>query len=1388
MGIVEILSKILAGGFVGYITNDIAIKMLFEEYFKTRIGDKTYSLGGLIVKKRLEFQASISDLVESKVIHDKALADEINKPIFSEALETLLQSLLQHTLPESFDEKQTWGEIPAVENLVQQLRTSLATNLQPLQKQVLPAILAQLRPSGLLTAEQMKPVANKLLKALAEALEKDFPTAVLSQILTHFSERNLGEILPPALQTELFNLIDRLTPNIPQWLQHQLSTEMEELLQKGWEILRVEDFLENLVTHFVAQPLANLLQAQDRELFLENLKDKIQNIFQTDVREDIVETLLKYLFQVLQEDSTPLYNLLSPKMYEALVAFLAEKLPPLLKGLQTWIGNKKYELDAMIQTAFQENAGIVVQVLATLFVGNVGKAVGIDEKIIDRIEELDVNELAQELTERLETFLKENTVGELLKKIPLNKVIEAVSPLISENLQRAIPNLKLDNFAQWLERPINQFFPAKEISETLLARLRGVFMKRVQSDFLYTDKLASFLQVQFREGLETLLKSPLTNILTPEGRIDTVVETIKTFLINKLTPSSETGGLGDWIARVLHEYLQKIGALQLSEAQQARVGERLVQVLLDFLQREYDKLKTQSIRGSLQTWLGEKGWEAELATRLKNYLITNLPDLTKGRVKALVASSLSKQDDNKLRDMVYKAMGEELAPLNWFGAGLGIITGAFLLGLPTVTNMWLWLSIVALAYGITGWGTNWIAVKMLFKPYNAIKIPFLRRNLPFTPGVIAKNKFRFANSMGRFIGDRLLDKELLRKNFADNRDNLQEAVTELIQKNDYSVLGDTLKKNQSTWAQTISSMILTHLQENAPKIGSLLAELVCKTTPTQIVAKEIPKWKTQLEAYFTQDSFLHWVTDNLLEQLDKYIAQKETLADLMPTPWLENLPVYVLQVLYKIVEDLPAYLQKTDWLRVFALQKLTPQVEEWLKRNLDEILTKEQEENLKDKVYEFLKKQLQSENVKGQVFKFLDERLKGEFSANRNINEVMGGRFMDLIQNNLNQWLTRGVDTLLDWLKENRESVINDIYDNIAKQYAGAWLVKTSIVKTSQALIDDGIPTFFESELHSLKIAVEEQMHKLGNTPFNLLTNQLLHADNLQARVQAMSENQVLFRKIQQLANLLLEERLFKIPLGQLLPVSPMAVLQHLETLLLPETVLLQEHLLERLQAKEELEKWLQSIAPVASELLKKIFLSVKPQMISRALQEDKVFIFHLLKSSLTPTLSTGANKNTLLSSLSLFLETHIFSQPLETWFEEAVLAENMSKMLADLLANPNLQMLLKFQIGALIEKQLGGASGQVSSETKAFLLEKLGDALFDALEQNIDTLLQSIDFKDIVVREIDKMHASELEGLFYGFAGPYFRFIIGYGFIFGIIFGFVVDFALLGIGKLLGI
>lgn len=58
---------------------------------------------------------------------------------------------------------------------------------------------------------------------------------------------------------------------------------------------------------------------------------------------------------------------------------------------------------------------------------------------------------------------------------------------------------------------------------------------------------------------------------------------------------------------------------------------------------------------------------------------------------------------------------------------------------------------------IIGYCTNYIAVKMLFHPYKEVKL--LGRTLPFTPGVIPKNKPRLARAIAHAVSDVLLTKE-----------------------------------------------------------------------------------------------------------------------------------------------------------------------------------------------------------------------------------------------------------------------------------------------------------------------------------------------------------------------------------------------------------------------------------------------------------------------------------------------------------------------------------------------------------------------------------------------------------------------------------------------------
>lgn len=61
---------------------------------------------------------------------------------------------------------------------------------------------------------------------------------------------------------------------------------------------------------------------------------------------------------------------------------------------------------------------------------------------------------------------------------------------------------------------------------------------------------------------------------------------------------------------------------------------------------------------------------------------------------------------------------------------------------------------------VIGGITNSIAIKMLFRPLNPVKIGHF--TLPFTPGVIPKEKVRIASKVGEVISQELLNEEVLR--------------------------------------------------------------------------------------------------------------------------------------------------------------------------------------------------------------------------------------------------------------------------------------------------------------------------------------------------------------------------------------------------------------------------------------------------------------------------------------------------------------------------------------------------------------------------------------------------------------------------------------------------
>lgn len=128
--------------------------------------------------------------------------------------------------------------------------------------------------------------------------------------------------------------------------------------------------------------------------------------------------------------------------------------------------------------------------------------------------------------------------------------------------------------------------------------------------------------------------------------------------------------------------------------------------------------------------------------------------------------------------------------------------------------------IAPLLGGVIGYITNDIAIRMLFRPHTAKYVFGI--HIPFTPGIIPKEKGRIAEAVGGVISENLMNKEVLEKYLLseDMIEKVRSAVEEFIatqQRNNETVsqfLGHYLSKEEiDTISQNINQSITKQTYE-----------------------------------------------------------------------------------------------------------------------------------------------------------------------------------------------------------------------------------------------------------------------------------------------------------------------------------------------------------------------------------------------------------------------------------------------------------------------------------------------------------------------------------------------------------------------------------------------
>ena len=263
--------------------------------------------------------------------------------------------------------------------------------------------------------------------------------------------------------------------------------------------------------------------------------------------------------------------------------------------------------------------------------------------------------------------------------------------------------------------------------------------------------------------------------------------------------------------------------------------------------------------------------------------------------------------------------------------------------------MWKYIA-TPLIGAVIGYVTNWIAVKMLFRPRKEIRV--FGKRLPFTPGVIPRGQGRLARAVGNVVETQLLTPEYLGEKLLskESEEEFKSHVQSWI---------DSQKASEDTLYSSISNIVeedrLNNFIASAEEsLSDFLSEKIIAMEPGKLIVDKVMqeaqnKLSESMFGMMLGGSFLEKIAGQVQDGIDTYIQEnareyvgkavvkesKELQEKPMPevTAFLEEKGIYdpeFLCGLYKkVIEDnLPALLSSLKLSLVVEERINAMQVEE----------------------------------------------------------------------------------------------------------------------------------------------------------------------------------------------------------------------------------------------------------------------------------------------------------------------------------------------------------------------------------------------------------------------------------------------------------------------------
>ncbi len=1356
---VFIIIMIFTGAWTGYITNDVAIKMLFREYGIGRL-----KFGGVIVKTRKNLEKSLSLLVEKEIINHNTLKNQFHKKELKEVISKTVVAFFNDSIfknSKNVKLSDLSGFDDTKDNILIFLRKYLTENLTGFFMDM----SKNIELSDIASSEQAYNLAvtisNQILLIMKD---KRLLEIIIKELYDSYHEVSIDKLIGDEITNTIINNLNELLNNIFDEMRYKNDRDIQLLISKLYRDLDFDTFVESLEKYIGDKKLSYFIS----ELSLEKLYDLFVEYLKNPNSKESIGVFCEGLIIALKKIDKPIIELFTGDLRVEVEKFLETQLPNIIDKLIEIVQKNSHEIEELIESSIDQTIydqqtikRLILSAIRVFLIENFTKKYDIINKIVEMLKGIDIEDLSKTVSEQVVDLLHNKSIASIINELEVNNIL--TTNIISVQVHKILSFLcerylsKDIEHADILNKQIKQIFKIN-----LKPFVNNITVTVITKQIIYNEDVLKFIKSQIGSALKGITKMPINTFII-DSKVSDFASSLQESISKKLTSNHDE--IQDIVYKHLNNYFvnNKLSSIINKNNDVVFKSEIVVDVIIKSLSNLIDDNKNYKVHDLFNQINSIDNLSENVVNAIMDYLDNGLSSILEGNIAKVVEENIKSLSNEEVLEMMQEFMGKKLKPLTILGAFFGGIVGLILgFNLDTQSifnfnNLPLILSSMGM-YALLGYITNVFAIFFIFRPYKPLF------GIKWFRGIIPKQIPILAKAMGKVVSNNLLNQDSINNMIVDNEPKLKKDFIYNIEKEDYKVLKTYFSENSNQITSNSTRYVIKYLRDNnsmlATKFTDELLKFSLKNVETAIFVQVFSKIFTE-KINHSSESISKFLASNF-----KSSKSIKELSDELSINTVENKINSIIEI--EVLKFINKF-SNSNYL-ISIIKTNSNKIDELITKQINDVMPDSTKLSIENFLYNFISEYLFSRDKQRSLSNYVITEITTILNNNDSIDELFGGRFIELVNFNMSTILEKIDESVQNWLISYRDEINESVTKHVVEELTVVQQVGYKAIngdklinETVYRIIEKRLPEFISQKMDSLNNDFNNFFVNFGK--IRLKDAKLeLKKEELQNYLSEVFESKEIEIKTRRFIHVVMGY-FYDFKTYKVFDILGINSTQDIINKYKDIFILVNNGTYNTIDIRKD--KIVFDVSLLINKFITKEILSNKVRNLTLGITSDQI------DRSVGNLLETLNNNDFLYNNITQLVDAvllNLIKLPINEIFDDLYLKQDMKKLIRKLTINREFEEGIYQSIFNLFTLTIKDFTEIVDDDLKLIILQNIIDSTYDVVKDNLVDILKAVDFQEVTIREISSMEPKKIKQLFYSFGGKYFRKLEYYG-VFGGIF-----------------